>query len=160
MMLLMVGCGGSGSKGESQQTETATDEAAFYSTQPMQSGEYYAVRYDITGENERKGQFDGRVMMSLSPELSALYVYENGNRTKISYKVILDKPFEKGDSGIYRASDTKGLPVTMQTDSTVYTLTFEKGKEKVCIGIDSKPKHTASAFDMQQRINEQIQKNK
>ena len=162
VMLATVGalasCGGS--KSETAADSVQVDEAAFEASQPIKSGEYYAVRYDIEGENARKGQFDGRMMASLAPEISALYVYENGNRTKIEHKIILEKPFEKGDSGIYRSVDTKGLPVEIRTDSTVYTLVYEKGKEKVRIGFDSKPKSEAGAFEMQQRINEQVQKNK
>lgn len=152
LFLCLCACGGK----QSEKTEpAAVDDAEFYATQPIKSGEYFAVRYDIEGENPRKGQFDGRIMASLSPELSALYVYENGNRTKIDYKVILDKPFEKGDSGIYRSVDKKGLPVTISTDS-LYTLTFEKGKEKISIGFESKAKNEANAFEMQQRINEKV----
>ncbi|MDE6443013.1 MAG: hypothetical protein K2K64_01130 [Muribaculaceae bacterium] len=157
-MPLMTSCGGS--KTEGNDSVQVVDEAPFVETQPIKSGEYYALRYDIEGENARKGAFDGRLMATLSPELTVLYVYENGNRTKIDHKVILEKPFEKGDSGLYRSVDSKGLPVVLATDSTVYVLTFEKGKEKYNISFDSKPKSEASAFDMQQRINEQIQKNK
>ncbi len=157
-MPLMTSCGGS--KTEGNDSVQVVDETAFVEAQPIKSGEYYALRYDIEGENARKGAFDGRLMATLSPELTVLYVYENGNRTKIDHKVILEKPFEKGDSGLYRSVDSKGLPVVLATDSTVYVLTFEKGKEKYNISFDSKPKSEASAFDMQQRINEQIQKNK
>ena len=151
-------CGGS--KTESSDSVVTVAETAFVESQPIVNGEYYAVRYDIEGEKARKGQFDGRLMATLSPELTVLYVYENGNRTKIDHKVILQKPFEKGDSGVYRSVDNKGLPVTVNTDSTIYVLTFENGKEKYNISFDSKPKSEASAFDMQQRINEQVQKNK
>ncbi|MDE6577841.1 MAG: hypothetical protein K2K58_06700 [Muribaculaceae bacterium] len=158
-MVCLNSCG-SGGKTEAADSATVIDEAAFVEAQPIKSGEYYAVRYDIEGENARKGAFDGRMMATLSPELTVLYVYENGNRTKIDHKVILEKPFEKGDSGNYSSVDSKGLPVIINTDSTVYVLTFEKGKEKYNISFDSKPKSEASAFDMQQRINEQVQKNK
>lgn len=155
----VTSCGGNKSVA-AEDSLPAVSEADFAATQPIASGEYYAVRYDIEGENARKGQFDGRLMATLSPEISVLYVYENGNRTKIDHKVILEKPFEKGDSGIYRSVDSKGMPVVMTTDSTVYVLTFERGKEKYNISFDSKPKSEASAFDMQQRINDQVQKNK
>lgn len=153
---LLTACGGS--KGETAQDSTpAVDEAAFAESQPMQSGVYDASRYDITGENERKGAFDGRVMAALDPQLSALYIYENGNRTKIDYKVVMEKPFEKGDSA-YATVDIKGNPVTINTDSTVYVLTFTKGKELVKIEFDSKARTTATATEMQERINEQSHK--
>lgn len=154
----VVSCGGS--KTGTTDTTVKAEETAVVEEQPIVNGEYYAVRYDIEGEKARKGQFDGRLMATISPELSVLYVFENGNRTKIDQKVILEKPFEKGDSGIYRSVDKKGLPVTINTDSTVYVLTFEKGNEKYNISFDSKPKAEASAFEMQERINEQVQKNK
>ena len=119
-LLLFVSCGGSKEKAAA----TPVDDDAFYATQPLHSGLYDATSYDIEGTNARKGKFDGRVFFSLSPELSAIYVYENGNRTKIDYKVVLEKPFEKGDSGIYRSVDVMGLPVILAPDSTDYVLKF------------------------------------
>lgn len=154
----LASCGGS--KTETADSVQVVDETAFVEAQPIKSGEYYALRYDIEGENARKGAFDGRLMATLSPELTVIYVYENGNRTKIDHKVILEKPFEKADSGNYRSVDSKGMPVIINTDSTVYVLTFEKGKEKYNISFDSKAKSEASPLDMRQRINDQVQKNK
>ena len=122
----------------------------------MESGEYLADSYDITGKNERSGKFDGRILVSLSPEQSALYVYENGNRAKIDYKILLSKPFEKGDSGIYVSSDTKGKTVTISTDSTSYTLSFDKNESNIKIGFDKTPKTTGTAVEMLERITKKL----
>ena len=158
-MLLVSSCGAGGDKKETS-ASVAVDDEAFYATQPVHSGLYNAVSYDITGTNPRKGKFDGRLFVTLSPETSAFYVYENGNRTKIDYKVVLEKPFEKGDSGIYRTVDINGLPVTITPDSVDYVLSFEKNKSQVKIGFESAPKSTGSAFEILQRMNEAVQKNK
>lgn len=155
-LLLFVSCGGS----KEQAAATPVDDDAFYATQPLHSGLYDATSYDIEGTNARKGKFDGRVFFSLSPELSAIYVYENGNRTKIDYKVVLEKPFEKGDSGIYRSVDVKGLPVIITPDSADYVLNFEKPGVKVSIEFQKTPRNTWSALETTERMNEQIQKNK
>ena len=155
-LLLFVSCGGSKEKA----AQAPADDDAFYATQPVHSGLYDATSYDIVGTNARKGKFDGRVFFSLSPDLSAIYVYENGNRTKIDYKVVLEKPFEKGDSGIYRSADVKGLPVVMTPDSAGYVLSFEKPGVKVAIGVQKNPRNTWSALETTERMNEQIQKNK
>lgn len=158
LTLAMASCGGN--KAASDNEEKKVDDAAFYATQPVASGQYRAVSYDITGDSGRKGKFDGRIIMALSPEQSGLYVYENGNRAKIEYKVVLQKPFEKGDSGIYRTVDLNGLPVTVSTDSTIYTLNFEKNKNKVSIGFESEPMSTGTALEMMERMAKQIQENK
>lgn len=155
-LLLFVSCGGSKEKAAA----TPVDDDAFYATQPLKSGLYDATSYDIQGTNARKGKFDGRVFFTLSPEQSAIYVYENGNRTKIDYKIVLEKPFEKGDSGVYKAVDMKGLPVTLVPDSADYILNFEKPGVKVAIGVDKKPRNTWTALETLERMNEQIQKSK
>ena len=146
----LVGCG---QKGASSGDETKQDEAAFAANQPMESGTYQADYYDITGPNARKGHFDGRVLVSLSPEVSALYVYENGNHAKIDYLVMLSKPFEKGDSGIYRALDKEGKTVTVKTDS-VYSLSFDKKDSQVTINFEKNPLSTQPAMNVIEKINE------
>jgi len=157
LSLMFIACSG-GTK--EQKSETPVDDEVFYATQPVTSGQYRAVRYDIAGDRARKGMFDGRVLLSLSPEQSGMYVFENGNRAKIDYKVVLKHPFEKGDSGVFRAVDVNGLPVTISTDSTVYTLSFEKNGHKVNISFESEPMNTGSALEIMERISAQIQKNK
>ena len=157
-MLALASCGGS-NQSQSQETN-AVDDETFYATQPLVSGLYGADRYDIAGEDARKGKFDGRVLVALSPETSALYVYENGNRAKIDYMVALKAPFEKGDSGVYTAVDVNNLPVTISADSASYVLSFEKNQKKVQIGFDQKPTSTGTALEIVERINAQRQKNK
>lgn len=79
LLLAMTACGGNKQKAEEAE---AADET-FYASQPIESGIYDATYFNVRGKDARKGQFDGRVIASVSPEQSALYVYENGNRTKI-----------------------------------------------------------------------------
>ena len=65
-MALMASCGG-GAKENSAASEKAVDDEAFYATQPVVSGQYRAVSYDIAGgNNPRKGKFDGRLLIKLS----------------------------------------------------------------------------------------------
>lgn len=154
-LLSITACG----QKESSEKESASASEALtaMSGQPVESGEYIADAYDITGKNTRSGKFDGRVLVSLSPEQSALYIYENGNRAKIDYKVILKTPFEKGDS-VYTATDSKGNAVTLRTDSTVYTLAFDKNDTHVSISFDSKPKYTGTPVEMLERMTKIIGK--
>ncbi len=157
LSLMFAACSGGAKE---QKSETPVDDEAFYSTQPVTSGQYRAVRYDIAGEKARKGMFDGRVLISLSPEQSGMYVFENGNRAKIDYKIVLKQPFEKGDSGVFRTVDVNDLPVTISADSTLYTLSFEKNKHQVNISFEQEPMNTGTALEIMERISAQIQKNK
>ena len=129
----------------------------FAQSQPLESGTYEASYYDVTGLNERKGHFDGRLLAAFTSEVSVLYVYENGNHAKIDYLINLEKPFEKGDSGIYRTVDKEGLPVVLKEDS-VYTLTFDKKDSKITIQFDGKPKSTQPAMDVLEKINQLVHK--
>lgn len=138
---------------DANSSQSGSDETSFQINQPLQSGTYEASYYDISGDNARKGHFDGRLLVSLSPDVSALYVYENGNHAKIQYLIMLDKPFEKGDSATYRALDKEGKQVVIKKDS-VASLTFDKKDSKIYIEFDSIPKSTQPAFDVLQRINE------
>lgn len=165
-VMLMASCGGNTAKDTTSDAAAATETTAvendeFYATQPVHSGTYIADSYDITGERARKGKYDGRIIFTLSPTAtSAFYVYENGNRAKINYKVILKHPFEKGDSGIYRTTDVNDLPVTISTDSTQYYLSFQKNKSNIKIGFESKPKNSTNAFEALEDMNKELQKNK
>lgn len=141
------------SSGNNGKDDSKMDEKEFAESQPLESGTYDATYYDISGSNARKGHYDGRLMVSLSPEVSALYVYENGNRAKIDYLIMLEKPFEKGDSGIYKALDKEGKAVTIKKDS-IGTLTFDKKESQIKIEFDLKPKSVQPAFDVLQRIND------
>lgn len=149
--LLFFSCG---SNKTDKESATHVDDDTFYATQPVKSGLYDADYYDITGPNSRKGHFDGRIYFSLSPETSAFYVFENGNRTKIDMLVGLQKPFERNDSGLFVTRDTKDRPVSINTDSTVYMLNFQRSGEDVTIGFSPKPRHTGSALEILEKINE------
>ena len=155
-LLMMSSCGSNGSKTE--ENEAKVDDEAFYATQPVHSGLYDADYFDITGSNPRKGHFDGRIYFSLSPEMSAAYVFENGNRTKINQLVILEKPFEKGDSGIYQSVNKKNLPVIIDTDSTSYVLSFQTTHDQYKIYFNPKARHEGSAVEILEKINSQKNK--
>lgn len=150
--IALCGCG-STDKGSSKDV---TDDEAFYATQPVKSGVYEATYYDITGTEARKGNFDGRVLLALDPEKSGIYVYENGNRAKIDYGLTFDKPFEKGDKGIYRTVGDNGEPIEIYTDSTVYKLKFDRGKTSVTIDFNPKAMSTGSSYEIWERINRQL----
>lgn len=121
------------------------------SEQPLESGQYDVTYYNITGAKDRKGSFDGRLLIALSPEQSAFYVYENGNRAKIDYKVVLAKPFEKTDSN-YVTTDSKGKEVTLTPDSTGYLLKFERGESTISVNVDKAPKSTGTPMEILERI--------
>ena len=154
--LVLVSCGGGNKVDESQ---VKTDDEAFYSTQPFHSGLYEAGSFEITGKNERKGKFDGRIYFSLSPDRSVIYVFENGNHTKIAYPVEMHVPFEKTDSGTYVSKDTKDRLVTVQPDS-IYILNFQHSGNDVRIGFTPKARKTGSAYEIIEQINQQIEKDK
>lgn len=156
--VFMLGAASCNSKNESKE-ETANVEQTEMSEQPLENGEYLADHYEIKGKNERAGSFDGRLIVSINPEQAVLYVYENGNRAKIDYKVLLEKPFEKGDSGVYKTNDTKGRPVIVTSDSTSNILKFEKNESEVKINFDKTPKSTGTAMEMLERITNQMDKN-
>lgn len=157
--MIALALGACSPKGGSEKPADEETSAAFVESQPIESGQYRAVSYDIEGANARKGRFDGRLLVSLSPEQSGMYVYENGNRAKIDYKLVLKSPFEKGDSGIYKAIDVNDLPVTISTDSTIYTLGFMKNNHNVKIAFESAPMTTGTPLEMMERISSMIKKN-
>lgn len=132
-MLLLGSCSG---KSENKTEEISEEE--FYATQPVVSGQYDADYYNISGENARKGPFDGKILIALEPDNSGIYVYENGNRAKIDYRLMLGKPFEKGADGNFSSVDKNGGAVTVATDSTVYTLSFKSKGDDVKIFFNPK----------------------
>lgn len=167
LSLIMFGlgsCGGNKST-ESASGETVEAETAFLENQPFESGLYDADYYVVTTKDadgkektDNKGHFDGRVFFSLSPEQSAMYVFENGNRTKINYIVNFEKPFEKTDSGSYVAIDTKQMPVVLTPDSANYLLSFERGPENYVITMSQKPRYTGTAVEIMEKMVEQKNK--
>lgn len=158
LALLATACGGHASKSAEGESATMT-QAEFAATQPIESGQYRAVRYDIEGPNARKGMFDGRLLVSLGQEQSGMYVYENGNRAKINYKIVLKTPFEAADSGRYRAEDVNGLPVVLTPDSAMWTLGFNKGENAVNILFEAEPMQTGTPLEMMERIATAIKNN-
>ena len=154
-MLLLNSCGGA--KKSSDEETTKAEEEAFLANQPVESGLYDADYYDIVGKNAKKGRFDGRIYFGLTPKTSAINVFENGNRTKIDYLLVLQKPFEKNDSGVYCAVDMKDQPVTVTTDS-VYSLRFIHFSDTVRIDFNPKARHTAPGLEILNKINERREK--
>lgn len=150
LLMGLAACSGGAQKETAAEKEVAVE--AFEASQPVVNGEFTASRYDITGPNERKGIFDGRVIVAMAPEQSGIYVYENGNRAKVEYTVVLTKPFEKGDSGIYTAVDVNNLPVIIKPDSANYVLAFERSGNNVQITFDPNASKTGSAVEMMERI--------
>lgn len=156
MLFVLASCGGATTK----QEEGQKDDEAFYKTQPVHSGLYDVDYYDIAGTNARKGPFDGRLYVALSPYMSTLYVFENGNRTKIDYLVNLSKPFEKNDSGVYVTTDKNDLPVTIAPDSAKYVLTFTRNGDEMKYNFSPTPRQTGNALDIMESIANQKNKNK
>lgn len=152
--LLMAACGG---QKEKQAEEAAAAEADFAQSQPVVSGLYNADYFDIKGADPRKGSYDGRVLFSVSPDQSAVMVYENGNRTKINHLLMLKAPFEKTDS-VYTSTDANGNPVTISQDSTFMQITYVTKLDTVCVNFNPTPRNTYTPLEALQKIQEQAQK--
>ena len=150
IMLALAACGGNKQQAAD---EAAANEDAFYASQPIESGIYDASFFDIQGKDARKGQFDGRVIASISPDQSAVFVYENGNRTKIKHLMMLEAPFEKNDS-IYTAT-SKGNPVTLAIDSADYILTYVANNDTVAITFDRKARSSYSPIEALEKIQQE-----
>lgn len=146
---------GSGNKEKAAEAEAANE--AFQAEQPVKSGVYDAVYFDIKGKDSRKGQFDGRVIYALSPEQSAVYVFENGNRTKIKHLLMIEKGFSKTDS-IWTATDAKGMPVTVAPDSTMMKLNYIANSDTVVITFNPDARNLYDAVEALAKIKEAAQK--
>lgn len=155
LAFIMASCGGNSAK--TQEAEAQAAEESFQAEQPVESGVYDATYFDIKGKENRKGQFDGRVIYSLSPEQSVLFVYENGNRTKIKHILMLDKPFQKEDS-VYVAVDKTGIPVTVGNDSTDMYVNYVANNDTVTITFNPKPRNVYSPLEALEKIKEQASK--
>lgn len=153
LALVMAACGGQ----KEQKAEEAVAAEDFAKSQPVESGLYNADYFDITGANPRKGSYDGRILFSISPDQSAVMVYENGNRTKINDLLSLQAPFEKADS-VYTSTDAKGNIVTLRSDSTFMQLSYVAGPDTVCINFDPKPRNVYTPIESLEKIMEQAQK--
>ena len=161
LTMISVSCGNP--KTEETAETAQVNEEEFYATQPLHSGLYDASYFCITpvgdakDKAERKGGFDGRVFFALSPETSAMYVFENGNRTKINYIVNFQKPFEKTDSG-YVTLDNKDQLVRITNDSTDLVLNFVRTGEDYSIKFSPKPRYTGTAVEIMEKMAEQKNK--
>ncbi|MDE5585387.1 MAG: hypothetical protein K2I92_03480 [Muribaculaceae bacterium] len=151
----MASCGGNSSKNQEAEAQAANE--AFLAEQPVESGMYDATYFDIKGKDTRKGQFDGRVIYALSPEQSAVFVYENGNRTKIKHILVLDKPFQKQDS-VYVAMDKTGIPVTVGNDSTDMYIDYIAAGDTVTITFNPKARTVYTAMEAMQKITDEAGK--
>lgn len=155
LAFIMASCGGNASKEKEAEAEAASE--AFYAEQPVESGMYDATYFNIQGKDSRKGQYDGRIIYSLSPDQSAVFVYENGNRTKIKHLLMLDKPFQKGDS-TYTATDAKGMPVVVGNDSTNMYINYIANNDTVTITFVPNARNTFTPLEALAKIKEEAGK--
>ena len=155
LAFIMASCGGNSAKEKEAEAQAANE--AFLAEQPVESGVYDATYFDIKGKESRKGQFDGRVIYALSPDQNAIFVYENGNRTKIKHILMLDKPFQKQDS-VYVAVDKTGIPVTVGNDSTNMVIDYIANGDTVTITFNPKPRNSYTALEALEKIKEQASK--
>lgn len=153
LVLAMSACGGNSRKAAE---ETPSDEASFFESQPLASGIYDATYFDIKGKDSRKGAFDGRVIVSVSPDQNAVFVYENGNRTKIKHLMMLDAPFEMSE-GVY-SSTSKGLPVTLSPDSVDCRIKYVANGDTVTITFGQKARNTYQPLEALRKIQEEVSK--
>lgn len=147
VMAVVASCGGE-KKGEKE----VADNAAFEAEQPMVSGEYRAVSFQYDEPDGKKVPFDGRLLVSLDPKNSAVYVYENGNHTHFKALEVLSKPFAKTDS-TYTAANGKDKPVIVKRGAEVDTLIIVKGDKTVKVAFERAPMSEMSAIDAMTRIS-------
>lgn len=150
----LASCGGNANKEKEAEAEAT---AAFQAEQPVESGIYNATYFKIQGKDSRKGSYDGRVIYSLSPEQSAVFVYENGNRTKIKHLLMLEKGFQKEDS-VYVATDKAGMPVTVGNDSTDMYVSYIASGDTVTITFNPKARNTYDPIEALAKIKEEASK--
>lgn len=154
LAFLMASCGGNASKEKEAEAAAAEEFAA---AQPVESGIYDAVYFNIKGSDPRKGNFDGRVIYALSPENNAVMVYENGNRTKIKNVLVLTEGFQKGDS-TYTATDKLGNPVVVANDSTNMVITYIASGDTVAITFAPQPRNAYTPLEALAKIQEEASK--
>ena len=150
----MASCGGNSAKTQEAEAEA---NAAFQAEQPVASGIYDATYFNIKGKDSRKGSYDGRVIYALSPDQSAVFVYENGNRTKIKHLLMLEKGFQKEDS-VYTATDKAGMPVIVGNDSTDMYVSYIASGDTVTITFNPKARNTYDPLEALAKIKEEASK--
>lgn len=146
-MVAFASCGG-----EKKATAEVADNAEFEAEQPMVSGEYRAVSFQYDEPDSKKMPFDGRLLVSLAPENSVMYVYENGNRTHFKAIEVLSKPFAKTDS-TYTAINSKDKPVIVKPGTEADTLIIVKEDKTVKVAFERTPMKEMSAIDAMNRIS-------
>ena len=152
-MIAFASCGG----GEKKATAEITDNAAFEAEQPMVSGEYRAVSFQYEEPDGKKMPFDGRILVSLAPENSVMYVYENGNRTHFKAMEMLSKSFSKVDS-TFTATNSKEKPVIVKPGVDADTLIIVKDDKTVKVAYERTPIKEMSAIDAMTRISTLVSK--
>ncbi|MDE7347021.1 MAG: hypothetical protein K2N48_09835 [Muribaculaceae bacterium] len=155
LAFIMASCGGNANKEKEAEAQAANE--AFAAEQPVESGIYDATYFDIKGKDSRKGQFDGRVIYALSPDQSVVFVYENGNRTKIKHILMLEKSFQKEDS-VYVATDKTGIPVTVGNDSTNMYVSYIANSDTVTITFNPKARNTYTPIEALAKIKDEAGK--
>ncbi len=86
-----------------------------------------------------------------------MFVYENGNRTKIKHILMLDKPFQKNDS-VYTATDKTGIPVVVGNDSTNMYVNYVVSGDTVTITFNPTPRNTYTPIEALTKIKEEASK--
>ncbi len=137
--------------------DSAKEEAAFSSEQPLESGEYRANSFTYDEKDAKRMVFDGRMIVAMDPANSGIYIYENGNRTNFKARLSIKKAFEKSDSA-YVAVDSKDLPVTLISGEEMDTLLFTKGTKVVKLAFERKPMSVMSPQDAWKKITAQLDK--
>lgn len=156
---LLIGAG-SCTKTEQKTEQESTEAVEFYAAQPTDSGVYSATYYSIVekGDTVKKGKFDGRVIVALDPDRSGLYVFENGNRTKIDYRLVLKGSFEETEEDVYKAETQDGKQLTWTENGAEYHLSIETPEKTVTIKINRNPIAMTTAADAWERISRQLNK--
>lgn len=144
----------SGSKSESADS-SAQAETAFTSEQPLASGEYRADSFQYA--DGKREPFDGRLIMASKPGNSGIYIYENGNRTNFTARLLLGKDFEKSDT-VYVAQDMKGKTVEIWKGAVSDTIRFEKGGKSVKVAFEGTPMKTYTPDEAWTSISNRLEK--
>ena len=154
-MLAFASCAGTG-KSQSSDSASAGEQATAVSM-PLESGEYRAVSFQDTVAGAKRTVFDGRLLLALDPDNSAVYIYENGNRTHFKAKAILSKPFAQVDS-VYTTTDSEGREITLIPGNQVDTLLLYRSGKPVKVAFENKPMSVLSPTEVWTRISNVLSK--
>lgn len=148
VIIALGACTGAKKAGEENASQFAGE-------QPAESGEYRAVSFQYVDSAMTRMPFDGRIIFALEPGNSGIYVYENGNRTHFTGRVVLKTEFVKTDS-VYTATDTKDREVKVIVGAEIDTLVFPKGGKDVKVAFERKPVSAMPASDAWKRITDKL----